>query len=82
MHNTKERWFLFYEICEIFESSYNIHIYKIAEIFGDHFFLQILVEEYSDFLVFPFFILFPIPSVYITGVLCCVSSIFSGHITF
>ena len=38
MHNTKERWFLFYEIFEIVES-YDIHIYKTADIFGDHFFL-------------------------------------------
>ena len=38
MHNTKERWFLFYEIFEIVES-YDIHIYKTADICGDHFFL-------------------------------------------
>ena len=37
MHNTKEKSFLFYKFFEIFESSYNIHIYKTADIFGDHF---------------------------------------------
>ena len=65
----------FYEIFEIFKSSYNIHICKIADIFGDHFFLQILVEEFSDFFAFPFLSCF----LYHLSVL--LSSIFSGHIT-
>ena len=35
-------------------SSYTIHINETADIFGDHFFLQILVEGCSELLVLPF----------------------------
>ena len=58
-------------------SSYAIHINETVDIFGGHFFLQILVG-YSELLVLPFLSCF-LYHLFFTGVLCCLS-IFCGHI--
>ena len=60
-------------------SSHTIHGYETADILGDHFFMLILVEEYSELLVFPFLSCF-LYHLSITGVICCLP-IFSEHIT-
>ena len=50
-----QRWSLFHQILKsIYSSHYTIHIHETADIFGVHFFLQIL-EGYSKLLVLPFF---------------------------